>query len=104
MPGFLARDFYGFYGLALVLTQAASSPLPLAGEHRPPSAAVLKNAEAALRLWRSLERGGWGELYPLGQRVSRRHPHPNPPSASSARRDPRKRERERTSVVATCSV
>ena len=69
----------------------AVAPLPLAGEHRPPSAAVLdKNAEAKLRLWRSQERGGWGKIYPLDQRVLRGTPTPALP---------RKRERERTSVA-----
>src|ERR1700722_17502311 len=40
------------------------SPPPLAGEHRPPSAAVLeKNAEAELRLWRSQSAAGGGSLH-----------------------------------------
>ncbi|SHK19837.1 hypothetical protein SAMN05444159_2679 [Bradyrhizobium lablabi] len=28
---------------------------------------------------RRSKRGGWGKVYPLEQRVLRRHPHPNPP-------------------------
>src|SRR5580700_10924244 len=39
----------------------------------------LESAEAELRLWRSQERGGWGKVYPLDQRVLRKHPHPTPP-------------------------
>src|SRR5687768_927189 len=37
-----------------------------------------KNAEAKLRLWRSPERGGWGNSLNWRRR-SREHPHPNPP-------------------------
>src|SRR5882757_7230648 len=58
-------------------------PLPLAGEHRPPLAAVLrKNAEAELRLWRSQERGGWGKsLLGLWQRLCGGAPTPALPAS-----------------------
>jgi hypothetical protein len=39
------------------------------------------------------ERGGWGKVYPLDQRVLRKHPHPTLPREE--------RERERTSVAET---
>jgi len=59
-----------------------------------------KNAEAELRLWRSAAQlraraRRVGEVYPLHQRILRKHPHPNLP---------RKRERERTFVVAKNSI
>src|SRR5882757_10553000 len=56
------------------------SPLPLAGEHRPPWAAVLRQERRSEASALALEeRGGWGKLSPLEQCESRRHPHPNPP-------------------------
>src|ERR1700688_1316733 len=59
----------------LPLVSDPPSPPPLAGEHRPPSAAVLeKNAEAKLRLRRSQSAAGGGSLH--WRRYLWKHPHP----------------------------
>src|SRR4029077_12279041 len=44
-----------------------------------PSAVSLHLSRLRGRSTRATARGGWGEVYPLGQRVLRRHPHPGPP-------------------------
>jgi len=56
----------------------------VAGPTRP-HLICLERAEAELRLWRSQERGGWGQVYPLEQRVLRKHPPPQPSPAKCGR-------------------
>src|ERR1700676_2698994 len=97
MKGFSWVGF-GAHGCALRLSRLRGS----IGRRRRPS--LDKNAEAELRLWRSLERGGGGKVYPFGQYHLRKHPHPNLESELSLASDPRKRERERTAVVAKHSI
>ncbi len=69
-----------------------ASPLPLAGEYRPPPAAVLKDdAEARLRLCRIVRCDpGGGSSLPTNSLTRGRTPTPALP---------RKRERERDAVA-----
>src|ERR1700682_4524062 len=67
-------------------------PLPLAGEHRPPSAAVLeekrRSESSAMALGRARR---VGEIFPrTPASVMRQHPHPGPP---------RKRGREQPTLL-----
>src|ERR1700737_1636464 len=56
-------------------------PLPLAGEHRPPPAAVLRKERRSEASAMAPLRGGWG-LYPRAGPSAWREPPPPPPPAS----------------------
>ena len=85
------------------LAMTASLPRPAFGErHRPPSAAVPKNAEAKLRLRRIIrcDPGEGVQVYRWSNNAERA-PHPNPLRASFARLDPARAGRGSASSVLT---